>query len=94
MFRFCFIESLYRGVPITDIACGSVKRVTQGGLLCDPFDVVSCGAATCDDFEAVFVKAVADGGTDTTHTTGNVGYFLTHAVSSFFFDLLKKILKN
>jgi hypothetical protein len=55
--------------------------------------VVSCGAATCDDFEAVFVKAVADGGTDTTHTTGNVGYFLTHTDSSFFL-LAKKYINN
>jgi hypothetical protein len=48
-------------------------------LFANPLDVVARGAATGDDFETFFVQTLANGGTDTTHAAGDVGYFLTHA---------------
>jgi hypothetical protein len=40
--------------------------------------MVARGAATGDDFKTFFMQALANSGTDTTHTTGNVSNFLTH----------------
>jgi hypothetical protein len=40
--------------------------------------VVTGRAATGDHFEAFFVQALANGGTDTAHASGHVSNFLTH----------------
>jgi hypothetical protein len=40
--------------------------------------VVTRGAAAGDDLETILVQALADGGTNATHATGDVRYFLTH----------------
>jgi hypothetical protein len=50
-------------------------------LLVEPLGEITRWAATCDDFETFFVKALANGGTDTTHTACDVCNFLTHGLS-------------
>jgi len=47
-------------------------------LFGQPLGVVTGRAATGDDLEAFFVQALADGGSDATHATGYIRYFLTH----------------
>jgi hypothetical protein len=47
-------------------------------LFGDPLGVVAGGAAAGDDFEAFFVQALTNGGTDAAHTACDVSYFLTH----------------
>ena len=71
-------KGFHGGVPIADIARRCVKGVAQCRLFANPLDVVTGGATTCDDFKTFFVQALANGGTDSTHTTGNVSNFLTH----------------
>jgi hypothetical protein len=51
-------------------------------VLVQPFGEIAGRAATGDDLETVFVQALANGGTDTAHTTRDVSYFLTHEVVS------------
>ena len=81
MLGFGFGESFHRRVPIADVADRRIEGVTQSFLLVQPLHKVTCGAATRDDFEAFFVKALANGGSDTPHTTCDVRYFLAHVVS-------------
>ena len=78
MLGFGFGEGFHGGIPITDIAHRCVKGVAQSCLLANPLNVVARGAATGDDFKTFFVQALANGGTDTTHTASNVSNFLTH----------------
>jgi hypothetical protein len=54
--------------------------------------MVTCRAATGDDFETFFAQALADAGTDATHTTRDVSYFLTHCVFLFVnYEILRPI---
>ena len=71
-------EGFHGGIPIANVARRGVERKTQGRLLGQPLGVVAGGAATSDDFKTLCVQTLADGGTDATHTTGHVRYFLTH----------------
>ena len=73
-----FGESFNRRIPRAHIAHRSVKRVAQSGLLGDPFGVVTRRAAAGDDFEAFFVKTLANGGSDAAHTASDVSYFSIH----------------
>jgi len=62
-------------------------------LFVQPLGEVTCWAATCNDLETFFVKALADGGSDAAHTTRNVCYFLTHGFVSYVNELFE-FLKN
>jgi hypothetical protein len=42
--------------------------------------VIARGAATGDNSEPVFVEALANSGSDTAHTTGDVSNFIRHEV--------------
>jgi hypothetical protein len=42
-------------------------------------------AAASDDLESVLVQALANGGSDATHATGHVRYFLAHCFLLFGF---------
>jgi hypothetical protein len=44
--------------------------------------VITGWTAAGNHFETFFVHALAYGGTDTTHATGHIRYFLTHFYSS------------
>ena len=52
--------------------------MAQRLLLVNPFGVVTRRATTCNDGEAVFGQALADGGTDAAHAASNIRYFFTH----------------
>ena len=73
-----FGEGRHGGIPVAHIAHRGVKGVAQSGLLPQPLGVVTGRTATGDHFEAFFVQALANGGTDTTHAAGHVRNFLTH----------------
>jgi hypothetical protein len=55
-------------------------------LLGNPLGVVTCGAASSDDFKTFFVQALANGGPDSTHSACDVRYFLTHFYLLFDMD--------
>jgi hypothetical protein len=71
-------EGLDGGVPVGHVAHAGVEGVAQRLLLVQPLVEVAGRAAAGDDLETVLVQALADGGTDATHATGDVGNFLTH----------------
>ena len=73
-----FGEGLYRGIPVADIADRGVEGITERLLFGQPFGVVAGRAAAGDDLETFFGQSLANGGSDSTHTACDVGYFLTH----------------
>ena len=86
VFFFDLIERFNGGFPIADITDRGVEGVTQGFLLVNPLGEVARGAATRYDSEAVFGQALANGGSDTAHTTGHISYFIGHSIP-FFYDV-------
>ena len=82
MFRFGLGERCNRRIPVTDIADRGVERVAQSGLLSQPFGMVARRSATGDDFEALFVQTLTNGGSDATHAARDIRYFLTHFLYS------------
>jgi hypothetical protein len=84
MFFFRFGESGDGGIPITHVTHRGVERVAQGFLLVQPFGEVTRWAAARNDLETLFVKALANRGTNTAHATCDVRYFLTHVCLHFY----------
>ena len=76
-------KRLDSGIPIAHIAHRRVKGVAQSSLLGNPFHMVAGGATTGDDFKTFLVQTLADSGTNTTHATRYIRYFLTHCVLLF-----------
>ena len=75
-------ESFGGGVPIGHIADRSVKGVTLGFLLAQPFVKVTAGAAARNDLVAHLVQTMANGGPDAAHAACDVCDFLTHVLVS------------
>ena len=80
-------ECLDGRIPVAHVAHRCVKGEAQGFLLCQPLGVVTRGATAGDDLETIFVQTLADSGTNATHATGYIRYFLAHAISPCVSDL-------
>ena len=72
------LESIDCGLPVGYVANAGVKGKALRGLLIQPLLCVAPGAATCNDFEALAVQLLANGGADAAHAACHVGNFLTH----------------
>ena len=64
MLFFDACEGIYGGLPVSHVCHAGVKGEALRGLLVQPLLVVARQAAACDDFEALAVQLLADGGAD------------------------------